>query len=435
MAEEGALKTKPTWLERLEQESYQAELIISGVAIVGSLQLPGLIKMLVIWSMDTFSQDFIEVGYWLFIYLIMASQLLIVTFVLHFLLRTLWIGNIGLASVYPNGINTESKKFSRDFGEKLRQAFPDFGAFNKRLDDLCSVMFAFSSLFAMISVSIALLLGALLLLSYLISMLSAGLSFRVVLYSLGGFLLFSYILQAIFSIPQLQEKEWVKRIHFPFNMFLFKLVFGPFYRPVTYITYIFTTNSRGYGSIGITLVFVFAVGVFSFPIIKETQLLFTSKDYQEKVRLSSTRMRYFLYDDQRPPGDYIPFVSIPSDVVRGTVLPVFVNLRPDPKAVVDEHCDSESYEERRKKARAWVECLQEYYHFQFGEQSVEPAGFYTYKWEDNGQYGIRAYLPTQGLSPGGHELWVTFDGEGVDGSLRQDIVIPFQYFPEESLQQ
>jgi hypothetical protein len=434
MSEEGAPKAKPAWLERLEQESYQAELIISGVAIVGALQLPGLIKMLAIWSMDTFSQDFMDVVYLLFVYLIMASQMLIVTFVLHFLLRTLWIGNVGLASVYPNGINTESKKFSQDFGGKLKQAFPDFGAFNKRLDDLCSVMFALSSMLAMVFLSIALFLGAMVLLSYLISMLYGGLSFRGVLYGLGGFLFFSFLLQGLLGIPQLREKEWVKRIHFPVNMFFSKLLYGPFYRPVTYITYIFMTNSRGYGSMGVTFVFIFAVGVFSFPIIQETQILFTQEGYQEKVRLKSTRMRYFFYDDQRPPDDYIPFASIPSDVVRGTVLPVFVNLRPDPEAVVDEHCDNDSYEAPQKKARAWVECLQKYYHFQFGEQSVEPTGFYTYEWEESGQYGIRAYLPTEGLPPGGHELRVTFDGEGVGSSLQHEIMIPFQYFPEESLQ-
>ena len=42
---------KPDWLVNLEQESWQAELIISGLAILGALQLPGLIDRFGQWMM------------------------------------------------------------------------------------------------------------------------------------------------------------------------------------------------------------------------------------------------------------------------------------------------------------------------------------------------------------------------------------------------
>jgi len=35
---------KPTWLQVLEAKSWQAELIVSGIAIFGSLQLPELLN-------------------------------------------------------------------------------------------------------------------------------------------------------------------------------------------------------------------------------------------------------------------------------------------------------------------------------------------------------------------------------------------------------
>ena len=144
-------------------------------------------------------------------------------------------------------------------------------------------------------------------------------------------------------------------------------------------------------------------------------------------------MRFYNYDDQRPAGDYIPFASIPSEVVTGTVLPVFVTLRNDPEAFVDDRCEDEAPSTRAEKSRVWIRCLQEYYRFYINEAEIEPTGFYTYKWPDNGQYGIRAFLPMQGVSVGGHSLRITFDGPEVDSTLRHDILVPFQYYPEEQL--
>lgn len=50
-------KPKPEWLKRLEQESYQAELIVSGVALLGALQLPELLDRLLNWSLQRTTLD------------------------------------------------------------------------------------------------------------------------------------------------------------------------------------------------------------------------------------------------------------------------------------------------------------------------------------------------------------------------------------------
>ena len=57
MKEQKTSTDKPNWLLKLEQESWQAELIISGVAILGSLQLPDLIDRLGEWALIYFSAD------------------------------------------------------------------------------------------------------------------------------------------------------------------------------------------------------------------------------------------------------------------------------------------------------------------------------------------------------------------------------------------
>ena len=184
---------------------------------------------------------------------------------------------------------------------------------------------------------------------------------------------------------------------------------------------------------GFAMVYMFVVGFVSFPLIEDTRILFTNENYQEKVRLSSTRMRYYNYDELRSEGEYIPYAAIPAEVVRGTVLPVFVNLRPDPEGFVDDRCEDEAPETSYEKSKVWVDCLRRYYHFYVGDQLITPTGFYTYRREDNRQYGIRAFLPMSGIGAGGQELRITFDGPEVDSTLRHDILIPFQYYPEERL--
>ena len=176
------------------------------------------------------------------------------------------------------------------------------------------------------------------LLCYLIALPFEGLSFQKLLYGLGGVIFVFFILQGLMGLPALREKAWVKRVHFPINLAVSKMLYGPFFRPLIYITYIFTTNSKGYKSMGLTFVYLFTVSFFSFPLI-----------------------------------------------------------------------------------------------FYINEAEIEPTGFYTYKWPDNGQYGIRAFLPMQGVSVGGHSLRITFDGPEIDSTLRHDILVPFQYYPEEQL--
>ena len=48
-------KKKPKWLRILEQQSWQAELLISGIAIVGALQLPELIHEFTDFSIGLFT--------------------------------------------------------------------------------------------------------------------------------------------------------------------------------------------------------------------------------------------------------------------------------------------------------------------------------------------------------------------------------------------
>lgn len=152
-------KEKPTWLQILEAESWQAEMLVSGVAIYGSLLLPDLIRQLIDKALLWLPEGALNICYFIFWYLTICASLLIVAFNLHFVLRALWIGMIGLVSVFPNGINRDTDYHSEHFLQQLWEEFPDVNDFNRRLDDFCSLIFGTTFGFVIMIISICILIS------------------------------------------------------------------------------------------------------------------------------------------------------------------------------------------------------------------------------------------------------------------------------------
>ncbi|MEL6142385.1 MAG: hypothetical protein AAFU67_12275, partial [Bacteroidota bacterium] len=131
---------KPAWLIKLEEESWQAELLISGVAVFGTLQLPGLIDMFEEYVLYTVNRE--SLAFWAIIgvYFRMLAYILISTFVIHFALRALWIGMLGFNSVYPGGFKP-NEMYSEDYRAKLMDEFGDVNGYIRKLDRRCSSTF------------------------------------------------------------------------------------------------------------------------------------------------------------------------------------------------------------------------------------------------------------------------------------------------------
>ena len=124
----------------MERESWQPELIISGAAILGSLQLPGLLESFENYCLLHFDRDTLFICYIAVIYWRLVAAGLIFTFIFHFIVRALWIGLIGLNSVYPGGFKTNDK-FSEHYQAKMREEYGDIDGFISRLDRLGSGIF------------------------------------------------------------------------------------------------------------------------------------------------------------------------------------------------------------------------------------------------------------------------------------------------------
>ena len=134
------------WLEKLQQESWQLELLISGFALFG------------IWEARSFIMDLSEyvnihrVSGFLGMFLDFASMILkagwlifFVNLIIHIILRGLWIGAIGLRYVSQD-INYDQLNYSAWMTNYLRRKVGDYDDFIERLEKVCSVLFAFTFL-------------------------------------------------------------------------------------------------------------------------------------------------------------------------------------------------------------------------------------------------------------------------------------------------
>jgi len=146
-------KSFTKWLEILQQESWQLELLISGFAIFllaesyePVLNLDDQISLLLSGSAY---YEFLYIPYQV---MLGAWYVLIINLILHVLLRGLWISTIGLRYVSGdidfNKLNTSPK-----FDRFLRTKIVSFDLYIQQLEKLCSSVFGFTFLIIFILIS------------------------------------------------------------------------------------------------------------------------------------------------------------------------------------------------------------------------------------------------------------------------------------------
>ncbi len=141
---------KKNWLERLQRESWELELLISGFVLILLLQLPAQITSL--WldfklsfslSLTTFRVFFFAALFYSFK---LVSFVLIFHLSLHILSRGFWIGLIGLSSVYPDGYNIDSLDYNSKIKDKIKKRVPQLKELILKIDDFISINFSFTFL-------------------------------------------------------------------------------------------------------------------------------------------------------------------------------------------------------------------------------------------------------------------------------------------------
>lgn len=405
---ETPIKAKADWLVNLEQQSWQAELLVSSIAIFGTLQLPSLIMTLIDSMLIHLPRDMMGwMPFFICFYLIMASVGLAILFIYHFVVRSFWIGIIGLISAYPEGIKFDKSQFSDYIVAKLQQHYPDIDAYNQSLDHRCSTIFASAFLIASSILGAAIGSVALLFMCY---MLAKVLPYDAQAISIViGLLLFIFvILGGLLNLKLFRDIEYLKRPHYIIFAASSLLVYTIFWRSAGYIALTFRTHQGAKVSSIFQLVLIGLVTVVALPIINNSNIDLFLEDKYTRTHANSNTLYQDAFEDQRA-DDYALYPTIPSYEIDSKQLRLFIPELAREQSVLDSLMpppEPNSKLSKREKTNVRVSHLLKQtakFHSLFINDTKIDDALYFYR-EDNGeQKGVIALIDSKHLSDG-HNL-------------------------------
>jgi len=324
------------WLKKLERESWQLELLVSAFTIfllIGAIQ-----------SFETFMTD-IQYQYnlsagaltfvFIFLWLLQKSIFaLTICLVGHLMLRGFWIGTIGLRSV-QSSIDFSILKYNEFFTEKLKSKVTSLDHLVIKLDEICSVVFAF----AFLVISMLLSFG-LYLMTFGIVALTLSAVGDITPDSLDGIvgfiaatifltMLFSGLIYMIdyFTLGFFKKIRWLRKVYYPFYRFYSAVTLAILSRSIYYYMISKFSKKR------IRLTYLIVAGILLITIL----ISFDQHQYFPEAQNAHLMSDNF-YDDQRPKEDYIGKASIKSQFINEPHFQLFLRYDPADNSIIKEHC-------------------------------------------------------------------------------------------------
>ena len=415
------------WLKKLERESWQLELLVSGFTIfllIGAYEeLTGFIEDYQFNNQN--SSGFYLVSIMLLYTVTKSIMVLTINLILHLALRGFWIGAIGLRSVGPT-LDYDKLNYHQYYVEKLKQKMGSMDNLIVRLDRLCSVIFSFSFLIIFLFLSLCIYFLSFALVSWLFkglidlspdwlgSILNVIGAVIQIFIALGGLL---YMLDSL-SLGLLKKVGWLRRIYYPIYVIFSTLTLSVLYRSIYYnLIAQFSKSALR------TILLIYILLVIFMPFFALDDYRFYP-DNRTAYHLSNT-----LYDDQRAEKQFILSASIPSLEVENSFIPLFIRYNPAHNDEILASCPG--FEPAKKGG--WkhgleisngnlmlnepdveeplpgsaLKCLEEYYTLEIDGSSVSAARSYFYTHPNRQEKGVMMLVDIANLSPGAHSLIVS----------------------------
>lgn len=315
-------------LKKLQQESWQLELLISGFAVYALIMAYEPIAQNFISSAQ--NEVIIYTVLWGGIYT--SWGILLLSLVLHVILRGLWIGAIGLRYV-SGDIDYKYLNYSQKFTTYLRNKVGTFDRYISRLENYCSIVFALSFLLIFYVLSFFLAAGYLTGSIYLINGIGLPENIVLILEVIVTTIIVTGALLTLIDfigLGFLKKRKWTSKVYFPFYKLFSFITLSFLYRPLVYN---FLDNKFGRRLILSLVPAYLVISLF-------TSLEYTSSNYIFKGDESSESYSSIKnYEDLMSDDNKIltNFVSIPSKVIETSYLKIFMVYSNQIEDYVFEH--------------------------------------------------------------------------------------------------
>ncbi|WP_299103292.1 hypothetical protein [uncultured Winogradskyella sp.] len=431
-------------LEKLQEESWQLELLISGFAIFGLVSAYDPLSIAAIEAENNgVLHEFIIAIVGLYSCVILLFNLL-----LHVLLRGLWIGALGLRYV-SGDIDYSELNYSEKFTKYLKKRVGSFDRYIARLENYCSIIFAVSFLLIFYVLALTFtILTIVLVAEYVISnenlpgWLSKALGIPLMIFIVLGMFLtfFDFITQG-----WLKKKKWISKLYFPFYWLFSFITLSFLYRPIVYN---FLDNKFGK-----------RLSLILFPIFLLIIMLSSlnnnfSNYFNERSRATSyiTSDNNYLDSIDENAELFVKDAAIQSKIITDNYINIFIKLsesiednifnfnkglKPDKDSrgitsdvVVGYNNGKNDWGNNRKRLDSikqdYVKTFNELY-----DIKIDSLAFKSDFVVNKNKLGFETYIPTKNLTPGKHILHVNYKTLKEKDTLNKRLKsILFWYYPD-----
>lgn len=410
-------------MQRLRDRTDELELIISSLTIFALFSLPG-------WLFDSFSGSYTHLSVAIYIGstigMTMISGLcyvLATCFLGHLLIRSYWVGLIGLRTVFPDGINWErTPGIGPLTREHYRRSLPDLQSSIERSDRLASSLFAVISLLTLAILWVGLLLVLMLAIAGQIGA-QFGLTNRFIVITtlimigmLSGLPALLWLLDSVIGarLPRLQRSIAFRaliRCLTAYNGLIYPQ------RLILPVQLTLQSNTRPR-----MFILILALGIVATVVIGNFRVAgwqnFTLSG-EFRYLADDDLTDYFrsgYYEDMRTRKDRVrAWPIIPSFAQSGAYVQLFLPYQPlRDNLLLDQVCAG------RAGAAAHAECLQLLWSVRLNDQDVAITQFIPAERGDLRMRGLIGLVPLAGVNPGLQQLIVTWNPNGFSDDLPLD---------------
>ncbi len=418
-----------SWLQRLKDESWEAELLVSAVATFAAFQLFQLTDWTIYRAVDILHPDQYFYAYTIVFMGMIAVSVLVTMFVIHFMLRSYWIGLVGLNSVFPD-YGLEDSAYSELYTNKFREMLPKLTHTIDQVDELCSVIFSA----AFVSVVVYAYFGVLsALYLMLFNMLNDLLPTWLLLLPIFTLILLTGVqglLTLLSNIKKIKDNDTIQLFLFRIVKLTNMIMLGPIYKSALQIIMTFGSNFKRKKHIA------FMVMGFMFFGCIVAGVKFARSDLMVLINneayLSQHTHRPDMYRSDNSAVDFLIGPEISSDVINDTVLRVFIPRMRHEKTIFKGQCGEfetpegkTEREVRTLRNTHEIACFQSFYSIFINDQETNAELQYAYHPTTN-QLGFLTYIDLSNTQPGGHELNVI---KTLGDELEYNWSVPFYYAP------
>lgn len=362
---------QPDWLRRVQEQSWEPELLISGLVLFALFQMPELIDSMNQYLERHVSEFFYNstINETISALLKISVYVLISGFIAHIFFRSIWAAYVGLSYLYEDGFDLSELRQPEIFSRPFKES-----GYIKRiitLEKICSGIFSTSFLFFMIIlglINVGLILG---LVVYFILYFLPG--FRPFLLINLVFLVLGplYVID-LFTLGLLRRIPYLRMIYYPFYRIGRIMMLAPLYEDIYYG---FLTHNKKWKMSIVTVLFTF-VFIFSYIGIRFPDRI--TNFYQLDIQSTDETLLFNGHYMDRT-GDQVGRAAIPSDVINGQVLRLFIphflenELPSFTSDCVDRYSGTDITEDQKK-----LNCLNELYQVRVNDSVSTAKGLYQF---------------------------------------------------------